>query len=173
MKFSTLTNLAKFQLSTKVLLSILAVSFCLGASDRASAITDSPIPGSAIPSTTTIPTNAPTILVVPTSTCANVQVKIDNRTPDTVKVTKFEYYDTTQNIFIEKNLLGASGVKQLLSGTNHQATQNFALIDDRNTRFRVTYRHKQGPNNFAAPVEETSGNFRCIDGSTHAVILNK
>jgi hypothetical protein len=177
MKFSTLTNLNKFQLPAKVLLSILAVSLCFGASDRASAITDSPIPGSLTPSNapinpgSTFPGSviAP---VTPPSTCANVEVKLDNRTSDTVKITKFEYYDTTQNIYIEKNLFGASGVEQVQSGKKHEAKRNFDLIDNRQTHFRVTYKHKQGPNNFAAAVEELSNPFACIDGSTHTVRLN-
>lgn len=177
MKFSTLTDLSKFQLPAKALLSILAIGLCFSAIDRASAITDSPIPGSLTPSNTpinpgsTVPGGviAP---ITPASTCANVEVILDNRTPDTVKLTKFEYYDTTQNIYIEKNLFGASGVEQVQSGKKHEATTNFALIDNRQTHFRVTYKHKQGPNNFAAAVQELSNPFACIDGSKHTVRLN-
>ncbi|WP_310484702.1 hypothetical protein, partial [Chamaesiphon sp. VAR_48_metabat_403] len=69
MKVATLTNLVKTQLPTQVLLSILAVSLCLGTSDRASAITDS---------------------AAPAATCANVEAKIQNGTTGAVKVTKFE-----------------------------------------------------------------------------------
>jgi hypothetical protein len=178
MRFSTLTNLVKTQLPAQVLLSILAVSLCLGTSDRASAITDSPIPGSLTPSTAPINPASTTpgaviTPITPASTCANVEVKLDNRTPDTVKLTKFEYYDTTQNTYIEKNLFGASGAEQVQSGKKHEAKTNFALIDNRQTHFRVTYKHKQGPNNFAAAVEELSNPFACIDGSTHTVRLNK
>ncbi|WP_309738000.1 hypothetical protein [Chamaesiphon sp. OTE_20_metabat_361] len=174
MKFSTLTNLFKTQLPAKVLLSILAVSLCLGTSDRASAIPDSPIPGSTIPTPTTIPTNAPTTTIAPApaATCANVDVNIQNGTPDTVKVTNFEYLDTTQNAFVPKQLLGASGTRELQSGTVHRATRNFAQVGGR-TQFRVTYQHKQGINNFAAPVRVTTDRFVCIDGSTHPVLLDK
>jgi hypothetical protein len=174
MKFSTLTNLVKTQLPAKVLLSILAVSLCLGTSDRVSAIPDPPIPGSTIPNP--IPTNAPTTTIpaaaAPAATCANVAVNIQNGTPDTVKVTKFEYFDTTQNAFVPKNLLGASGTQELQSGTVHRATRNFAQVGGR-TKFRVTYQHKQGINNFAAPVRVTTDRFVCIDGSTQPVLLNK
>ncbi len=106
------------------------------------------------------------------STCANVDVNIQNGTPDTVKVTKFEYFDTTQNAFLPKNLLGASGQQELQSGTVHRATRNFAQVGGR-TKFRVTYQHKQGINNFAAPVRVTTDRFVCIDGSTHPVLLDK
>ncbi len=170
MKFSTLTNLVKTQLSARLLLSILAVSLCFGTSDRASAITDSPIPGSLPPSTAPINPGGTVITpIVPASTCANVDVNIVNRTSDTVKVTKFEYFDTIQNIWIEKNILGANGVQQLLSGTNHLATTNFASIDGRNTRFKVTYQPKLGPNNFGPLDDKTTTQFRCIDGSRHVV----
>lgn len=169
MKISMLTNLVKIQSPAKVLLSILAVSLCFGASDRVSAI-----PTTTTPSTiqTTIPTTIPTTTTVPTSTCTNVDVKIQNGTPDTVKVTNFEYLDTTQNAFVPKNLLGSSGTQQLQSGTVHRATRNFAEVGGR-TKFRVTYQHKQGINNFAAPVRVTTDPFVCIDGSTHPVLLDK
>ncbi|AFY92251.1 hypothetical protein [Chamaesiphon minutus] len=144
MKFSTLINLVKIQSPAQVLLSILAVSLCFGASDRASA----------------------------SPTCANVNVNIQNGTPDTVKVTNFEYFDTTQNAFVPKNLLGPSGTQQLTSGTVHRATRNFAQVGGR-TQFRVTYQHKQGINNFAAPVRVTTDRFVCIDGSTQPVLLDK
>jgi hypothetical protein len=171
MKFSTLTNLSKFQLPAKALLSLLAIGLCLGAIDRASAITDSPIPGSITPSNTPInpASTIPGAVLTPAATCANVDVNIVNRTSDTVKVTKFEYFDTIQNIWIEKNILGANGVQQLLSGTNHLATTNFASIDGRNTRFKVTYQPKLGPNNFGPLDDKTTTQFRCIDGSRHVV----
>jgi hypothetical protein len=176
MRFSTLTNLVKTQLPAQVLLSILAVSLCLGASDRASAIPDSPIPTTA-PIPNSIPTNVPTTTVpaaaAPASTCANVDVKIQNGTTDTVKVTKFEYFDTTQNAFLPKQLLGASGQQELQSGTVHRATRNFALVGGLRTQFRVTYQHKQGINNFADPVRVTTDRFVCIDGSSQPVLLNK
>jgi hypothetical protein len=171
MKFSTLTNLVKTQLPAQVLLSMLAVSLCLGTSDRVSATTDSANPASTTTTPNTIPTNAPTTTIAPASTCANVDVNIQNGTPDTVKVTKFEYFDTNQNAFVTKNLLGASGTQELQSGTVHRATRNFAQVDGR-TKFRVTYQHKQGINNFAAPVRVTTDRFVCVDGSTHPVLLN-
>ena len=176
MKFSTLTNLVKTQLPAQLLLSILAVSLCFGTSDRVSAIPTSTTPNTA-PTPTNIPTNAPTTTIpttpiAPASTCANVEVKIQNGTPDTVKVTNFEYFDTTQNAFVTKNLLGSSGTQQLNSGTVHRATRNFAQVSGR-TKFRVTYQHKQGINNFAAPVRVTTDRFVCIDGSTHPVLLDK
>ena len=171
MKFSTLTNLVKTQLPAQVLLSILAVSLCLGTSDRASAIPDSPIP-TTIPTTIPTPTTTTAPTTAPASTCANVDVNIQNGTPDTVKVTNFEYFDTTQNAFVTKNLLGASGTQELQSGTVHRATRNFAQVGGR-TKFRVTYQHKQGINSFAAPVRVTTDRFVCIDGSTHPVLLDK
>jgi hypothetical protein len=179
MKFSMLTNLSKFQLPAKALLSILAIGFCLGAIDRASAITDSPTPGSTIPSTapinpgSTIPGSTAPTSAAPVSGCANVNVNIQNGTTDTIKVTKFEYHDPTQNAFLPKQLLGTSGSKELQSGTVHRATRNFAEVGGLRTKFRVTYQHKQGINNFAAPVRVTTDPFVCIDGSTHPVLLDK
>jgi hypothetical protein len=172
MKFSTLSNLVKTQLPARVLLSILAVSLCFGASDRASAISET-----ITPSSSTAPINPASTIpgavtpIVPASTCANVSVNIQNGTPDTVKVTKFEYFDKAQNTFVEKNLLGPSGQQQLSSGTVYRATRDLAQIDSDRTQFRVTYRHKQGAS-FAAPVIVTTDRFRCIDGSTHPVLLN-
>lgn len=150
MNISTLTNLCKFQFPAKVLLSLLAVNLCLGASDHASA---------ASPSTALA--------------CANVKVNIQNGTTDIVKVTKFEYFDSAQNAFLPKQLLGASGAKELQSGTVHRATRNFAQVGGLRTKFRVTYQHKQGINDFAAPVDVTTDPFVCIDGSTHPVLLDK
>ena len=141
MKISTLTYLDKFQLSAKILLSILAVSLCLGTSDRASA--------------------APV--------CANVNVNIQNGTPDPVKLTNLEYFDFAQNAFLPKNL----GQLQLQSGTLHRVTRNFAEVGNVHTKLRVTYQHKQGPNSFAAPVSVTTNRFVCIDGSTHPVLLDQ
>jgi hypothetical protein len=176
MKFSTLTDFSKFQLSAKVLLSILAIGICLGAIDRASAIPTSPTTIPTSPTPTTIPPNAPTTIptttTAPASTCANVNINIQNGTPDTVKVTKFEYFDSAQNAFLPKQLLGASGAKELQSGTVHRATRNFAQVGGLRTKFRVTYQHKQGINSFAAPVDVTTDPFVCIDGSTHPVLLN-
>jgi hypothetical protein len=150
MKTSTPTTLCKFKLPAKVLLSILAINLCLGTSDQASAI----------------PTTAPA------STCANVSVNIQNGTPDTIKVTNFEYFDSAQNTFLPKQLLGASGSQELQSGTVHRATRNFGQVGGLRTKFRVTYQHKQGINSFAAPVSVTTDRFVCLDGSTHPVLLN-
>jgi hypothetical protein len=141
MKISTLTNLDKFQLSAKVLLSILAVSLCFGNSDRASA--------------------APV--------CANVNVNIQNGTPDTIKLTNLEYFDFAQKTFVPKNLAQV----QLTSGTVERVTRNLAEVGNVHTKLRVTYQHKQGPNSFAAPVRVTTDRFVCIDGSTHPVLLDK
>ncbi|WP_310482275.1 hypothetical protein, partial [Chamaesiphon sp. VAR_48_metabat_403] len=74
--------------------------------------------------------------------------------------------------FVTKNLLGPSGTQELQSGTVYRETRNFAQVGGR-TKFRVTYQHKQGINNFAAPVRETTDPFVCIDGSTHPILLNK
>jgi hypothetical protein len=158
--------------------SLLAVSLGLGAIERVSATTESatPTPTTPIPATptpaSTIPASTIPTSTAPASACANVDVNIQNGTTDTVKVTKFEYFDSAQNAFVTKNLLGASGSKELQSGTVHRATRNFAQVGGLRTKFRVTYQHKQGINSFAAPVDVTSDPFVCIDGSTHPVLLN-
>jgi hypothetical protein len=170
MKTSTTTTLSKFQLPAKVLLSILAINLCLGTSDQASAI-----PTNTTPTNTTPTVITPTTTTIPTATtpngpiCANVNINIQNRTPDTVKITKLEFLDPDTNTFLDKNI-----AQQLLqSGTGNQVTRDLAgLGKNERTKLRVTYQHKQGAS-FAAAVSETTDRFVCVDGSTHRVVLNK
>jgi hypothetical protein len=161
MKTFTTTTLGKFQLPVTVLLSILAINLCLGTSDRASAV----------PTNTISPSSTP-IVITPTASgpiCANVNINIQNRTPDTVKITKLEFLDPDTNTFLDKNI-----AQQLLqSGTGNQVTRDLAgLGKNERTKLRVTYQHKQGAS-FAAAVSETTDRFVCVDGSSHRIVLNK
>jgi hypothetical protein len=172
MRTSTPTTLCKIQLLAKVLLSILAINLCLGTSDRASAIPTTPTP---TPTNTTPTNTAPTVITPTTTTpngpiCANVNINIQNRTPDTVKITKLEFLNPDTNTFLPKNI----GQQLLQSGTGNQVTRDFeGLGKNERTKLRVTYQHKQGANSFATPVSETTDRFVCIGGSTHRIVLNK
>jgi hypothetical protein len=183
MTTSTATTLCKFQLPAKVLLSILAINLCLGMSDRASAIPTTWRSGrlslrqfaTPIPTTTPTTTPIPIPIPIPTTTpsgpiCANVNINIQNRTPDLVKINQLEFLDSDTNTFLPTNI----AQQQLPSGTGHQVTRDLAgLGKNERTKFRVTYQHKQGANSFAAPVSETTDRFVCVDGSTHRILLNK
>jgi hypothetical protein len=168
MKTFTTTTLGKFQLPVTVLLSILAINLCLGTSDRASAIPTVINSTNNTPTAITPPTGITPITTASGPICANVNINIQNRTPDTVKITKLEFLDPDTNTFLSKNI----GQQLLQSGTGHQVTRDLAgLGRNERTKLRVTYQHKQGAS-FAAPVSVTTDRFVCVDGSTHRIVLN-
>lgn len=149
---STLTDRIKLESSAKswhkkgcMIMSLLAFSLCLSPAERATAA----------------------------AACKNVEIKLQNATPDTIKVTKFEYFDFDSNVPRIKNILEPSGEKILQSGTVHSANADLGQIGNKPTKFRVTYQHRQGPNTFADPVEVITDRFVCIDTSTHRVKLDK
>ncbi len=128
-----------------VMMSLLAVGMCLGTTDRASA----------------------------RDVCKNVNITIQNGTSDTIKVTKFEYFDFDKNKYRTENLLGANGQEKLNPGKSFSTTRNLGQVGNDKTKFRVTYRHQQGGTKFENPVSVSTESFTCTNDSSHPVVLDK
>ena len=107
--------------------------------------------------------------------CKNVSITIENKTNDPIKVTKFEYQDTSAvgNPFRTENLLGINGQEKLNVNKSFTKKRNLQLIKNELTRFKVTYRHNIGGSKYEDAVTEVTGSFECRNGSFHKVTLTK
>lgn len=105
--------------------------------------------------------------------CKNVNITLKNGTRDEIKITKFEYFDFDKNKYRTENLLGLDGQQKLEPNKSFNATRNLEQIDNDRTKFKVTYRHKIGGNQFEPPVTEESPTFVCSDNISKTVLLNK
>jgi hypothetical protein len=144
----TITKLTTFgiQLPAKVLLSILAASLCLGTSVRASA----------------------------SDTCKNAQIHIINKTPDKVKIIKFEYLDKDKKKFRQENLLGFNGSDIIKQKEPMPYLRDLEQIGDDKTKFRVTYRRQVAVNLFSLPITKVGEEFTCRNnGGPYPIILTE
>lgn len=142
---STVVSSIKIQSSASLLLPLLALGLSFGVSDQAFA----------------------------RDVCKNVSIKIENGTSDTVKVTKFEYFDFDKNKYRTENLLGVDGQEKLNPGKSFTQTRDLGQVGNDRTKFRVTYRHQQGGIKFENPVSVTTPSFTCTNNSSQRVLLNK
>jgi opacity protein-like surface antigen len=107
--------------------------------------------------------------------CKNVSITIENGTNDPIKVTKFEYQDTSAvgQPFRTENLLGIDGKEQLNVGKSFTKKRNLRSIKNELTRFRVTYRHQIGGVKFEDTTTEVTNTFDCHNGIFQKVTLTK
>jgi hypothetical protein len=107
--------------------------------------------------------------------CKNVSITIENGTNDPIKVTKFEYQDTSAvgNPFRTENLLGIDGQEKLNVGKSFTKKRDLRSIKNESTRFRVTYRHQIGGVKFEDPITEVTNTFDCRDGIFEKVTITK
>jgi hypothetical protein len=107
--------------------------------------------------------------------CKNVSITIENGSNDSIKVTKFEYQDTSAvgKPFRTENLLGIDGQQKLNPGKSFKKKRDLRSIKNERTRFRVTYRHQIGGVKFEDPVTELTNTFECRNGSFHKITLTK
>lgn len=107
--------------------------------------------------------------------CENVRITIENGTNDPIKVTKFEYQDTSAvgKPFRTENLLGIDGQEKLNVGKSLTKKRDLRSIKNELTRFRITYRHQIGGVKFEDPITEVTNTFECRNGSFQKVILTK
>jgi hypothetical protein len=106
-------------------------------------------------------------------TCKDVGITIKNGTRDEIKVTKFEYFDFDKNKYLTENLLGLNGEQKLESKKSFTETRNLGQVGNDRTKFRVTYRHKIGGNQYESPVTEVSQPFTCSNNDKKTVFLDK
>jgi hypothetical protein len=105
--------------------------------------------------------------------CKDVKITITNTTPDTIKVTKFEYFDADKNKFRTENLLGTNGREILDSNKSFTTTRNLGQVGNDATAFKVTYQHGIGGTKFESPISILTSKFTCTDGIDKTVSLNK
>jgi hypothetical protein len=107
--------------------------------------------------------------------CENVSITIENGTNDPIKVTKFEYQDTSAvgKPFRTENLLGIDGQEKLNVGKSFTKKRDLRSIKNELTRFRVTYRHQIGGVKFEDPIIEVANTFDCRNGIFQKVTLTK
>ncbi|BAZ40839.1 hypothetical protein NIES4101_68000 [Calothrix sp. NIES-4101] len=107
--------------------------------------------------------------------CENVSITIENGTNDPIKVTKFEYQDTSAvgKPFRTELLLGIDGQEKLNIGKSFTEKRDLRFIKNELTRFRVTYRHQIGGVKFEDRVTQLTNTFECRNGSFHKIILTE
>lgn len=105
--------------------------------------------------------------------CSDFEIIFENNSSDEVKVTKFEYYDYTNNKWKTENLFGLDGHQKINPGQSWAKERDLEKVEDRSTKFRATFKRRIGGNKWHD--EETSDTviFTCTDGGRKKVTISQ
>lgn len=96
-------------------------------------------------------------------TCSNVDITLTNTTAVKIKVTKFEYYDYTDQKWRTESMFGVDGHRDLDPGESWSKTQDLEHIENDNTKIKVTYEANIDDTQAGDPVSKTTSEFTCKD----------
>jgi hypothetical protein len=113
--------------------------------------------------------------------CKDVRIIVRNGTPDTIKITKLEYFDFNKNKFRTEGLLNLFDILEIKGSDSPPVVfvpvslipQNLSFVGNDLTLLKITYRHKIGGNKFEPPLFVKSDSFKCTNGITKIVNIVK
>jgi hypothetical protein len=104
-------------------------------------------------------------------TCSNVNIKLTNSTGGEIKVTKFEYYDHTEDKWRTESMFGLDGHQKLEPGKSWSKKQDLEHVENDLTKFKVTYQSHIGGSKWADPLSKVTDDFTCKDKMTKEVVI--